>query len=719
MANSKKQSKGSFADNILAVFGKEPLRSLNYKQVASRMGIHDKVSKNLVLETLQQLCDENILQENNRGKFLLKPELISKYAQSQRYIVGELDMKNTGKAYLLREDGEDIFIAAGNTSTGLHGDIVKVLIFPRRSNRKLEGRVVEVIERKKTQYVGILEINKNFAYVNPDSNKIPIDIFIPKDALNKAKNGMKVVAEITDWEAHSRNPIGKIIRVMGMPGENNVEMQSILMEFNFPLEFPKEVENAAQKISDKLSKDEIKRRRDFRDIWTITIDPVDAKDFDDAISLRKLENGNWEVGVHIADVSWYVKPDSEIDKEAYSRATSVYLVDRTIPMLPEKLSNKVCSLRPNEEKFTFSAVFELDDAANIIKEWFGKTVIKSDRRYTYEEAQKIIEGEKAEYYHEMMTLHHLATKLREERQRNGSINFDSKEVKFVLDEKAHPISVYLKVQKEANWLIEDFMLLANKRVAERIGKATATNTPRTFVYRIHDVPNPEKLTDFASFVRKLGYTVDIQSRGALTKSFNKLFQKIEGKGEQNLIETVALRTMQKAIYSTTNIGHYGLGFDFYTHFTSPIRRYPDLMVHRLLEYYLTGGHSVNDKILEEKCVHSSDMEKKAQEAERASVKYKQAEYLEDKKGIVFDGHVSGISKWGVYVELVDNYCEGLIRMTDFTDDYYFIDDQNYRIVGYHTKKTIRLGDPIKVTIKEVNMQKRLIDFSIVYSENNQ
>lgn len=713
MAQKNTKFKGTFAENILSVFGKEPLIALNYKQIASRMGIHDKATKSNLLTVLQQLCEEGILQENNRGKFTLHPSQVSNYAKRQQYIVGELDMKNTGKAYLLRDNGEDVFIAAGNTSTGLHGDIVKVMLFPRRANRKMEGRVVEVVERKKTQYVGILEINKDIAYLIPDNTKIPVDILIPKHALNKAKHGMKVVVEITDWDTHSRNPFGKVIRLLGMPGENNVEMQSILMEFNFPLEFPKEVENEAKKIKEKLPSEEIKKRRDFRDVWTITIDPADAKDFDDALSLQQLKNGNWEVGVHIADVSWYVRPDTLIDKEAYQRGNSVYLVDRTIPMLPEKLCNDVCSLRPDEDKFTFSAVFELDASANIVKEWFGKTVIRSDKRYAYEEVQEMIEGKKEMFYEQIMTLHQLASSLHQQRQKQGSIDFDSREIKFVLDENSRPVSVYIKEQKEANRLIEDFMLLANRRVAERIGKATATNKPRTFIYRIHDVPNPEKLTDFASFVSRLGYKVDIQSRSALTNSFNALFKKIEGKGEQTLIETVALRTMQKAIYSTENIGHYGLGFDFYTHFTSPIRRYSDLMAHRLLEYYLTDGNSVNSKLLEDKCKHISDMEKKAQEAERASIKYKQAEFLKDKIGKVFEGHVSGISKWGIYVELIDNFCEGLIRMNDLTDDYYFIDEQNYRIVGYHTKKIIRLGDPIRVMLKEVNMQKRMIDFAMV------
>ena len=703
--------KNSFADSILSVFGKEPLRPLNHKQVTAKMGIKDKASRFMAQDVINQLIATRILEEVKRGKYRLAAEQVEKYTTRQKYITGRLDMKATGKAYLIREDADDIFIAAGNTGTALDGDTVKVMLFPHRSQRKPEGKVIEVVERSKKQYVGVVDKIKNFAYVVPDGNKTPVDIFIPPENLNGAKNGDKVVAVITDWHSQSRNPLGNIVRVLGQPGNNNVEMQSILLEFNLPLDFPEEIEKEADKIPHNIPESEIAKRRDCRNIWTITIDPADAKDFDDALSLRKLDNGNWEAGVHIADVSHYIRPNSILEKEAAARATSVYLVDRVVPMLPEKLSNELCSLRPDEDKLTFSAIFEFDSQAHIVSEWLGKTVIRSKRRYAYEEVQEMIEGKEGDYKAEVMDLYHLSSLLRKERMKNGSINFDSREIKFKLDENGVPICAYIAEQKEANWLIEEFMLLANKKVAERIGKASPSNKhPKTFVYRIHDMPNPDKLTEFASFVSRLGYKVNIQSRQHLTDSFNKLFTQIEGKGEQNMIETVALRTMAKAVYSTHNIGHYGLAFDYYTHFTSPIRRYPDMMVHRLLERYLSGGSSVAEAPTESQCEHASNMERRAQEAERASIKYKQAEFLENKVGQTFEGKVSGISKWGVFVEINDNHCEGMMRISDMVDDYYYIDEENYRILGYHSKKIIRLGDPIKIKIKRVDLRKREIDF---------
>ena len=707
----KTKSQNSFADNILSVFGKNPFRPLNHKQVTASMGIKDKASRYMVHQVINQLIAVRVLEEEKRGKYKLTAEQVEKYSFQQKHVTGLLDMKNTGKAYMIRDDGEDVFIAAGNTATALDGDTVKVMLFPRRSNRKLEGKVVDVVERSKKQYAGIVDKIKDFAYVIPDGNKTPVDIFIPSENLNGAKNGDKVVVEISDWNSQSRNPIGNIVRVLGQPGNNNVEMQSILLEFNLPLDFPEEVEREANKIPVIISESEIAKRRDCRNIWTITIDPVDAKDFDDALSLRKLENGNWEVGVHIADVTHYIQPNTLLEKEAAARATSVYLVDRVVPMLPEKLSNELCSLRPDEDKLTFSTIFEMDNQAHIVSEWIGKTVIRSNRRYAYEEVQRMIEGANGDFKTDIMTLNRLSSSLRKERMKNGSINFESREVKFKLDENGVPLSVYINEQKEANWLIEEFMLLANKKVAERIGKPSPTNrNPKTFVYRIHDMPNPDKLTEFAGFVSRLGYKINIQSREHLTDSFNKLFAQIEGRGEQNMIETVALRTMAKAVYSTHNIGHYGLAFDYYSHFTSPIRRYPDMMAHRLLERYLSGGASVAEALIESKCEHASNMERRALEAERASIKYKQAEFLENKIDQTFEGKVSGISKWGLFVEINENYCEGMVHINDLNDDYYYIDEENYRIIGYHNKKILRIGDPIKIKIKRVDLRKRVIDF---------
>jgi ribonuclease R len=630
-------------------------------------------------------------------------------------VTGIVDMKSTGKAYIISPDlPEDVFIEANNTNHALNGDKVKVHLFPQRKNRKPEGVIMEIVERAKKQFVGIVHVSKRFAFLVPDSALINVDIYIPLTALKGAKHGQKAVALITEWPEKATNPIGEIIHVLGQPGDNNVEMNAILAEFDFPLEFPKAAEAEAKRIKNIVEPEELAKRRDFRDIWTCTIDPVDAKDFDDALSLQQLPDGNWEVGVHIADVSHYVTPGSAIDTEAYERGTSIYLVDRTIPMLPEQLSNLVCSLRPNEEKLCFSAVFKMNDKAEILNEWFGRTVINSNRRYAYEEVQIMIEGAEGDYKNELMTLHGLSSKLRDERFKKGSIAFKSQEVKFKLDEKGKPIGVMIKEQKEANYLIEDFMLLANRRVAEKIAtRKNKEGEAKTFVYRVHDEPNPEKLIRFSEFLQKLGYIFQTNSRKSITASFNSLFDQILGKGEENMIETIAIRTMARAEYTTQNIGHYGLSFRYYTHFTSPIRRYPDLMVHRLLQRYLEEKGSASKEEYEEKCKHSSEMERKAMEAERASVKYKQAEYLMDRIGEEFDGLISGVSKWGIFVELVESKCEGMVSLRLMNDDFYYLDEENYRIIGQRWGKVYRLGDNIRIKVKKIDLQKKQMDFDLV------
>lgn len=705
-----------FTNAILSIFGENPFRPMNYKQICKVLGIKDAAGKDVVYNILVDLFEQGKLLEERPYRYILNPEYLQEYGPKTQYVEGTVDMKSTGKAYVVLDDeaGEDVFIAANNTGQALHGDRVKVAMFPKRKNKKPEGEIVEVLQRKHTDFVGVLHISHGYVFVVPDMDSIPVDIFIPKGELHGAKNGQKVVVHLVDWPENSGNPFGEIIRVLGNPGENDVEMESILLAHDYPIEFPKEVEKEAEKIEDRIQKAEVKKRKDYRDIFTITIDPADAKDFDDAISLRKLDNGHWEVGVHIADVSHYVRPGSAIDEEAYNRGTSVYLVDRTIPMLPEKLCNNVCSLRPDEEKLTFSAVFEMDDDAHVLNHWIGKTIIKSCRRYAYEEVQAMIEGGEGDYKDEILTFHHLATKLRERRMAQGSLNFHSEEVKFILDEQGKPIDTYVRVQNESHELIEDFMLLANRTVAETFGKPGSPWKNHTFVYRIHDEPNPEKLNNFLRLISRLGYTMDISSRSKLVKSYNKLFEDVDGKGEKNLVETVAIRTMAKAVYSTENIGHYGLAFDYYTHFTSPIRRYPDLMVHRLIERYLIENQgSVDRKEYEEYCVHSSEMEKQAEEMERQSVKYKQAEYLQDKIGQVFDGLISGVSKWGLYVELKDSKCEGLVRYEDMPGDYYYLDEENFRVIGQDSGRVIQLGDEVRVIVKNVNLLKRQMDFEMI------
>jgi len=723
MANKKSikpipASHSPFVKLVEELFLSNPQKAFNFRQVSNLLGVSDKVSKELVNKIIESLADSKIIIALNRGKYKYNPELVAEKYQTT-IVQGRVDMKQTGKAYVIvKELDDDVFISANNTGHALNGDTVKVRLFPIRKDHKLEGEIIEVIQRFKNQFVGKIQISGKFAFLIPDEANMPFDIFIPNESLHDGKNGQKAIARLTDWPERSKNPFGEIIQVLGAPGNNDVEMNSILASFEFPLQFNPNSLKQAEKIPFEIPAEEIKKRRDFRQIWTCTIDPPDAKDFDDALSLIKKENGLWEVGVHIADVSYYVKPGTPIDEEAYERGTSVYLVDRTIPMLPEKLSNNVCSLRPNEDKLCFSAVFELDEQARIQSEWYGKTIINSNFRYAYEEVQAMIEGGEGEFKKELLILNDLAIKLREERFKKGSIGFTSQEVKFILDENGKPIDTYIKEQKEANMLIEDFMLLANRSVAEKIGKLNGNSTPRTFVYRIHDEPNQEKLQKFAEFLAKLGYKMNIGSRKLLSKSFNSLFEQIAGKGEEAMIESIAIRTMSKAIYSTFNIGHYGLAFPYYTHFTSPIRRYPDLMVHRLLEAYLQGKPSVDKEEFEEYCVHSSDMERKAAEAERASVKYKQAEYLQDKIGMSFKGLISGVSKWGLYVELEGNKCEGMIAMRNMDDDFYYLDEDSYRVVGQHKGKEFRLGDPIQIKVQSVDLQRKQMDFVLDRSNSS-
>ncbi len=649
----------------------------------------------------------------------------------RQYVTGIVDMKSSGKAYLLPDNKEiaDVFIAANHTKHALGGDRVRVLLFPHRGSvGKLEGQVVEILQRNKNYIVGIVERSGAYYFLVPDNPSVPVDIFLPKETLKDAKDGEKVVVRITDWPQHLNNPVGEVIAVLGQPGDNHVEMQSILADYNFPLAYPAAAEAEAAKMKDEVTAADLRQRRDFRDVYTCTIDPADAKDFDDALSFRTLPDGQVEVGVHIADVSHFVKPGSAIDREAYDRATSVYLVDRTIAMLPERLSNDLCSLRADVERFTFSAVFTMKpETAEVTDFWFGKGVIRSNRRFAYEQVQAVLEKAgltetlseaaaqapapkpalKPDEKDALTSLFRLSQKFKAARYAKGAINFHSQEVRFHLDPvTAKPLGVYIKEQKEANFLVEEFMLLANRYVAEWAGKRK-----KPFVYRVHDEPNPEKLNTFVEFVRKLGYKMNTRSRSGLVKSFNTLLDSVVGKAEQNMIETISVRTMAKAYYSSNNIGHYGLAFKYYTHFTSPIRRYPDLMVHRLLEHYLGKGGPVDLNALEERCEHSSEMERRAAEAERASVKYKQAEYLSDKVGEYFYGLVSGVSKWGIYVALEGNYCEGMVPLRSLTDDFYELDEENYRVVGTRTGQSYKLGDRVKIRVDSVDMNKKQMNFS--------
>lgn len=710
----KEKIKSDLKKTIVSLFESAPSQLYNYKQIAKSLGEMGQKHKKYVSGLLYSLAAEGVLIEAYKGKFKLSPAYVEKQKRIGPFITGRVDMKQTGKAYVITDDLlDDVRISSNNTGYALHDDLVKVRLFPRRKGKKIEGEIIEVLERSKTRFVGIVEITNNYCFLLPDNKSMPVDIFIPKEHMQGVLSGEKAVAEITEWAAPSKNPFGKIVEVLGTPGNNDVEMHAILAEYGLPSKFENDVEKEAEKIPDSISEKDLSGRRDFRNITTFTIDPADAKDFDDALSVEAVADDNWEIGVHIADVTHYVLPGSRIEQEAIERATSIYLVDRTIPMLPEKLSNNICSLRPNEDKLCYSVVFTMNKNARILKTWIGKSVIRSDHRFNYDEVQEIIELGNGRFYGAIVLLNRFAKIIRKKRMQAGAIDFDRQEVKFKLDSSGKPLEVFFKEQKDAHKLIEEFMLLANKAVAEKIGRPKSKKRPKTFVYRVHDIPNPEKLNTLANFVEKLGYKIKTDTRKNIASSFNRLLKATQGKGEENMIETLTIRTMAKAEYSTVNIGHYGLAFDFYTHFTSPIRRYPDMMVHRLLYLYEQGGTSSSQEYYEELSKHSTKMEILSQEAERDSIKYKQVEFLSDKVGEDFEGLISGVSKWGIYVEIKENKCEGMIRMRDLDDDYYYLDDENFRVVGYNNKREFKLGSSVRIRIKRADLFKKELDFVLV------
>ena len=717
--------------NIFRILNEDSSKSYNYKQVAAKLKISDTDGKNQIIQKLAELTATKKVLEVERGKFKINAD--------RKYSIGTLDITSNGNGYFISDDYEDdIFIPNNNLGKGLHQDTVKAYVYKIRSGKKMEADVVEILERAKTEFVGVLQKNKNFGFVVPDNNKMYADIFISENKMNGAEHGDKVQAKIIDWPKNSKNPFGKITTVLGKPGDHNTEMHSILLEYDLPYEFELEVEKEAENLSIEITKEEISKRRDMRKDLTFTIDPKDAKDFDDALSFTKLENGNYEVGIHIADVSHYLEPKTILDDEAYKRATSVYLVDRVVPMLPEMLSNGVCSLRPHEEKLTFSAVFEINKKAEIIKEWFGRTVTYSDQRFAYEEAQSIIENcvlsedqynaykmpeaisitDKAyevtkEVVEATLKLDELAKILRKKRMKQGAISFDRVEVKFNLDEKANPVGVFFKESKDANKLIEEFMLLANRKVAEYIGFSKGKATNRTFIYRVHDEPNDEKLASLQNMVRKFGYKINTDTKETTSESLNQLLSDVHGKAESNMIETLTIRTMSKAVYTTQNIGHYGLAFDYYSHFTSPIRRYPDVMTHRLLQHYLDGGDTPKADKFEEKCKHSSNREELASKAERSSIKYMQVKYMQDHKDEVFDGVITGTTEWGIYVEISSNKCEGMVRIRDIKSDFYIFDDKQHAIIGQSSKNMYQLGDEVKIQVKKADLERKHLDFNLV------
>ena len=724
--SKKKSSTSNLTQSILTALRKQNSKPLNYKQIASLLGVRDSSSRNLIIKKIKKLQSEEKIEEVSRGKYIIKA--------SKNYYTGIADVTARGQAYIVIEElEEDIFVNQKNINHALHGDIVEVYIFKRNRGGKPEGEITKILERKKTDFVGVIQIQERFAFVECQDTKMYTDIFISKENINNAKNGDKVLVQIENWPEKAGSPYGKVLKILGKPGEHNTEIHSILAQFGLPYEFEKEVEDYANSIDTTIKEVEIKKRRDMRSDLTFTIDPKDAKDFDDALSFKDLKDGTYEIGIHIADVSHYLIPGTILDDEAYERATSVYLVDRVVPMLPEVLSNNACSLRPNEEKFTFSAVFKINNKAEIINQWFGRTVTYSDARFAYEEAQFIIEKEtinegktvnipsgisitgkpyevKNKIAKAILKLNELAKILRKKRMKNGAISFDKVEVKFHLDKDNNPEGVYFKESKDANKLIEEFMLLANRSVAEFIGKQS---TKKTFIYRVHDEPDDEKIAALQNIIRQFGYKIDTRDRKTTSNSLNTLLKDVQGKKEQNLVDTLTIRSMSKALYTTQNIGHYGLAFDYYTHFTSPIRRYPDVMVHRLLQFYLDQETSANKEQFEEKCRHSSEMESLAAQAERASIKYMQVKYMHDHQDQNFLGVISGVTDWGIYVEIINNKCEGMVRLQEMKDDHYTFHKEEFAAVGDRTKNSYQLGDEVYVQVKNADLVRKQLDFKML------